>query len=309
VPAPDKPPAPRGVVLESYEPQLLALWRPVDKPLRPLAVAPLLPPDESPLLPPAPFAAPSVWSSQAYKLVPNTPLAAVRIYAPRLRVPLKDTAFSAPRACSPDPFTSASTDDWLQHLRQGCGRDQLRLGVDGSRVELPTVQPLQQSVLMDKPPPASPKAPVKLEVDQVQSEQWSALSSPLTTSLRLGWQGSRDSGLGQVQSDQRALMATGGLLKLGPDMALDMSMGRLRTGTLRSGETRTRTAVTGLWRPLGQHMLYAQWADEATGIAREVGMRWWLQPGRVSLDLGARRSGEGQPLEPRLSLSMNGFLR
>jgi hypothetical protein len=308
-PSSDQPPAPRGVVLELYEPQLLALWRPVEKPVRPLPVAPLLPPEDSPLLPPAPYAAPSVWSSQAYRLMPDKPLAAVRIYAPRPRVPLKDTAFSAPRSCSPDPFNSVSTDDWLKQLRQGCGRDQLRLGVDGSRVQLPTVQPVQQAALMDKPLPDSPKAPLKLEVDQVQSQQWSALSAPLTTSLRLGWQGSRDGGYGQVQSDQRALMATGSLLRLGPDVALDMSMGRQRTGNLRSGETRTRTAVTGLWRPLGLHMLYAQWADEATGIAREVGMRWWLQPGRLSLDVGARRSAEGQPLEPRMALSLSGFLR
>jgi hypothetical protein len=307
-PAPPQPPRRTGVELHDYEPQLLALWRPLDKPLRPLPVAPLLPPQESPLLPPAPFAAPSVWSSQAYRLLPDKPLAAVRIYAPRPRAPIKETAFSAPRSCAPDPFTSTSTDDWLAQLRQGCGRDQLRLGVEGSRVELATLQPLQQTVLMDKPP-ASSKAPVKLELDQVQSQQWSALDTPLTTSVRLGWQGSRDGGLGQVQRDQRALLASGGLLRLGPDAALDMSVGRQRTGNLRSGEMRTRTAVTGLWRPLGAHMVYAQWADEATGIAREIGMRWWLQPGRLSLDLGARRSGDGQPLEPRLSLSMSGFLR
>lgn len=308
-PAEDAPPPKRlGVELPAYEPQLLALWRPLDKPLRPPSVAALLPPQESPLLPPAPYAAPSVWSSQAYRLVPDKPLAAVRIYAPRLRVPLKETAFSAPRSCSPDPFNSASTDDWLAQLRQGCGRDQLKLGVQGSQVELATVQTVQQAALLDKPP-ASPKAPVKLELDQVQSHQWSALDTPLTTSLRLGWQGSRDSTLGQVQSDQRALLASGSLLRLGPDAALDMSVGRQRTGNLRSGEMRTRTAVTGLWRPLGTHMVYAQWADEATGIARELGMRWWLQPGKLSLDLGARRTGEGQPLEPRVSLTMSGFLR
>lgn len=306
--APPPPPRRIGMDLPDYEPQLLALWRPLDRPLRPLPVAPLLPPDEVPLLPPAPFAAPSVWSSQAYRLLPDKPLAAVRIYAPRPRLPIRETAFSAPRSCSPDPFSSLSTDDWLAQLRQGCGGDQLKLGVQGSQVELPKLQPVQQAVLLDKPP-ASPKAPVKLELDQVQSQQWSALDAPLTTSLRFGWQGSRNSSLGQVQSDQRALLASGGLLRLGPDAALDMSVGRQRTGSLRSGEMRTRAAFTGLWRPLGTHMVYAQWADEDTGIARELGMRWWLQPGKLALDLGARRSGDGQPLEPRLSLSMRGFLR
>ncbi|NML17738.1 hypothetical protein [Azohydromonas caseinilytica] len=287
------------------EPQLLALWRPTSRPSAPLPVAPLLPPEESPLLPPAPFAAPSVWSTQAYRLLPDKPLAASRIYAPRPQRPLKDTAFTAPRDCPLDPFASPSTDDRVQQLRKDCGRDRLRLGVDGSRVELATVQP---AALLG-PAPASPQAPLKLEVDQLHSQQWSALSAPLITSLRLGWQGSREGRLGQVQSDQRALLATGGLLRLGPDAALDMSVGRLRSGTLKSGELRTRTSVTGLWRPMGEHMVYAQWAEEPTGVAREVGVRWWLQPGRLALDMGARRSAEGQPLEPRLSLSMSGFLR
>jgi hypothetical protein len=246
---------------------------------------------------------------QAYKLVPDKPLAALRIYAARPRVPLKETAFTTPLSCNVDPFASLSTDDRQQQLRKSCGRDQLRMGVDGSRVVLPTVQPVQQAVLQDNPPPASAQAPAKLELDQQQSEQWSALNTPLTTSLRLGWQGSREGRLGQVSSDQRALLATGNLVRLGPDAMLDMSVGRQRTGGLRSGETRTRTAITGLWRPLGQHMVYAQWADEATGIAREVGMRWWLQPGIVALDVGARRSAEGQPLEPRVSLRISGFLR
>lgn len=297
-----------GVVLpqEGFEPQLLALWRPAGKPLTPPPVPPLLPPEEAPLLPPAPFAAPSVWSAQAYKLVPDKPLAALRIYAARPRVPLKETAFTAPPSCNVDPFASLSTDDRQQQLRKRCGRDQLRLGVDGSRVVLPAVQ---QAALLDKPPPASMQAPARLELDQQQSEQWSALNTPLTTSVRLGWQGSREGRLGQVSSDQRALLATGSLVRLGPDAMLDVSVGRLRTGPWRGGEVRTRTAVTGLWRPLGEHMVYAQWADEATGIAREVGLRWWLQPGRVALDVGARRNAEGQPLEPRVSLSMSGFLR
>ena len=287
------------------EPQLLALWRPTSRPSAPLPVAPLLPPEESPLLPPAPFAAPSVWSTQAYRLLPDKPLAASRIYAPRPQRPLKDTAFAAPRHCPLDPFANPSTDDRVQLLQKGCGRDRLHLGVDGSRVELATVQP---AALLGSAP-ASAQAPLKLEVDQLHSQQWSALSAPLTTSVRMGWQGSREGRLGQVQSDQRALLATGGLLKLGPDAALDMSVGRLRSGTLKSGELRTRTSVTGLWRPMGEHMVYAQWAEEPTGVAREVGVRWWLQPGRLSLDMGARRSADGQPLEPRLSLSMSGFLR
>ncbi|WP_157270929.1 hypothetical protein [Azohydromonas aeria] len=292
--------------LESFEPQLLALWRPAAKPVPPPPVPPLLPPEEAPLLPPAPYAAPSVWSAQAYKLVPDKPLAALRIYAARPRVPLKETAFTAPLSCNVDPFASLSTDERQQQLRKSCGRDQLRLGVDGSRVVLPTVQ---QAALLDKPPPASPQAPARLELDQQRSEQWSALDTPMTTSVRLGWQGSREGRLGQVSSDQRALLATGSLVRLGPDAMLDVSVGRQRTGNWRSGEIRTRTAVTGLWRPLGEHMVYAQWADEATGIAREVGLRWWLQPGRVALDVGARRNAEGQLLEPRVSLSMSGFLR
>ncbi len=300
------PPPPRGVVLSmDSEPQLLALWRPAERPRTPPPVAALLPPDESPLLPPSPYAAPSVWSTQAYRLLPDKPLAAVRIYAPRPRVPLRE-AFADRRDCPLDPFTTLSTDDRQQLLRKDCGRDRLRLGVDGSRVQLAQPQP---AVLLDQSGGA-PQAPVKLEVDQLQSQQWSALDTPLTTSVRLGWQGSRDGRLGQVQSDQRALVATGGLLRLGPDVALDMSIGRLRSGNLKTGEARTRTAVTGLWRPMGQHMLYAQWSEETNGVvAREVGVRWWLQPGRVSLDVGARRNAEGQPLEPRLALSMSGFLR
>lgn len=300
------PPPPRGVVLSiDFEPQLLALWRPADRPRTPPPVAALLPPEEPPLLPPAPYAAPSVWSAQAYRLLPDKPLAAVRIYAPRPRVPLRE-AFADRRDCPLDPFTTLSTDDRLQLLRQDCGRDRLRLGVDGSRVQLAQPQP---AALLEQASGA-PQVPVKLEVDQLQSQQWSALDTPLTTSVRLGWQGSRDGRLGQVQSDQRALVATGGLLRLGPDVALDMSIGRLRSGNLKTSEGRTRTAITGLWRPMGQHMLYAQWSEETNGtVAREVGVRWWLQPGRVSLDLGARRNAEGQPLEPRMALSMSGFLR
>lgn len=286
------------------------------RPALPSPVPELLPPDQSPLLPPAPYAAlPMAWT-RALRLLPEQPLAASRIYAPRPRVAFPGTAFAAPRDCSVDPFAGAAPDDLQTQLAAPpCGRDRLRLGVDGSRVALPQAQQPQLLAPLQVPTTLQ-AAPVKLEVDQLQTQQWSALHLPLTTSVRLGWQGSRDARLGEVQSEQRALLATGSLIRLGPDAALDLRIGRQRQGPLSgpgSAELATRTSVTGLWRPAGRHMVYLQRAEERVqelaSVAHEAGMRLVLQPGRVWLDLGARRSAQGQPLEPRVALSMQGFLR
>jgi hypothetical protein len=194
---------------------------------------------------------------------------------------LPASAFVVPQPCRVDPYGDSIPEQRELQLDRACGLDRLEMRVDG-----PRVQP--QAVAMATP---------KLEVDQLLSRNdgW------LTHSLRLGWSAALDDKAGRLQTDH-ALLAAGTLLRLSDDWALDMNVGRDIGARLP-----TRTTVTGLWRPLDDGMLFAQVAPEATGFASTVGLRWWLVPKRLVFDVAARRSADGQAIEPRVGLSLLEF--
>ena len=196
---------------------------------------------------------------------------------------LPDSAFIVPQPCRVDPYGDANPEQRELQLDRACGQDRLQMRVDG-----PRVQP--QAVAMATP---------KLEVDQLLSRNdgW------LTHSLRLGWSAALDDKAGRLQTDH-ALLAAGTMLRLSEEWALDMNVGRDVGAKLP-----TRTTVTGLWRPLDDGMLFAQVTPEAAGLASTVGLRWWLVPKRLVFDVAARRSADGQAIEPRVGLSLLEFGR
>jgi hypothetical protein len=196
---------------------------------------------------------------------------------------LPDSAFVVPQPCRVDPYGDASLEQRELQLDRACGQDRLQMRVDG-----PRVQP--QAVAMATP---------KLEVDQLLSRNdgW------LTHSLRLGWSAALDDKAGRMQTDH-ALFAAGTMLRLNDDWAIEMNVGRDVGARLPA-----RTTFAGLWRPLDDGMLFAQVTPEATGLASTVGMRWWLVPKRLVFDVAARRSADGQVIEPRVGLSLLEFGR
>ncbi len=196
---------------------------------------------------------------------------------------LPASAFIVPQPCRVDPYGDANAEQREQQLDRACGLDQVQMRADG-----PRVQPQAGAVAMATP---------KLEVDQLLSRQegW------LTHSLRLGWSAALDDKAGRLQTDH-ALVAAGTMLRLNDDWAVDMNVGRDVGAKLP-----TRTTFTGLWRPLDEGMVFAQLAPEAAGLAGTVGLRWWLVPRRLVFDVAARRSADGQTVEPRLGLSLLEF--
>jgi hypothetical protein len=196
---------------------------------------------------------------------------------------LPSSAFVVPQPCRVDPYGDASPEQREQELDRQCGLDRLQMRVDGPRVQ-PT------AVAMNTP---------KFELDQLVSRN----DGPLINSLRMGWAATLDDKVGKLETEH-ALVAAGSQLRLGDDWALDMNVGRDVGAKLPR-----RTTFTGLWRPAGESMMFAQLAPEASGLASTVGMRWWLVPKRLVLDVAAHRSADGQSIEPRVGLSVLQFGR
>jgi hypothetical protein len=197
---------------------------------------------------------------------------------------LPASAFVTPQPCRVEPYADTSLEQREQSLERQCGWDRLQFKLDGPRT--------QGTGLVS--------APVKLEADQLLTRNDGAL----TSSVRLGWAAQRDEKEGRLQTE-RALFAAGSMLKLSPDLALDMSVGRDVGANLP-----TRTTVTGLWRTGSDQLLFAEFAPDASGVvASAIGLRWWLVPNRLVLDVAARRSADGQAIEPRVGLSVLEFGR
>ena len=186
--------------------------------------------------------------------------------------------------CRVDPY--ADTDPGLSERQflKPCGADRLQFSADGPRPQTATT--------------VGP-TPFKLGLDQSMSSRM----GPLTTSVRFGWAGLRDDRIKRMQTEH-ALVAAGGLFRLDDDWAVDMSIGRDVGAGLPQ-----RAMMTGLWRPGGDQLVFAQFADDPGGVASMVGLRWWLVPKRVAVDVAARRSSDGQLIEPRLNLSLFEFGR
>jgi hypothetical protein len=136
---------------------------------------------------------------------------------------------------------------------------------------------------------------VEMEVDKqvTLSTDW------MTASARLGWGGASPDAQPRL-STNRALLAANGLVRLDESLALDLSVGQ----DVAFGP-RTRASATALYRPGSRHFVFMQVASQDEQLVPAVGMRWWLSPRRASLDVSARRSADGQTLEPRIGLQLS----
>jgi len=195
---------------------------------------------------------------------------------------LPASAFVVPQACHVDPYEDVSLEQREQSLARDCGRDQLRLSVDG-----PRVQGLGATAI----------APVKVSADQVITRS----EGLLTSTLRLGWEALQGNPEERLETDH-ALVAVGGKLRLTPGLALDVNVGRDVGADLPM-----RRTFSGSWRATSDQLLFAEVSPEPAGYASAVGVRWWLVPKRLVLDLAARRSADGSELQPQLGLSLLNF--
>jgi len=197
---------------------------------------------------------------------------------------LDNDAFEAPPACPVEPFADPSVGEREHSLDRGCGRNRLDL-----RADTPRAQPTDTG-----------PSRLVLEVDQLMTRQ---VLDAFTATARLGWSGATQEGFSRMQTG-RALLAAGGRLRLHERWAVDMNLGRDVGPGLRS-----RATMAGMWRPGGDHLVFAEMAAEGAGVANVVGYRWWLVPDRAVIDMTARRHAGGETVEPRVGLQVFGFAR
>jgi hypothetical protein len=103
----------------------------------------------------------------------------------------------------------------------------------------------------------------------------------------------------------QALVAAG--LWWQPDRrwAVQWRFGERHDGDGGGGER--RLSLTGVWRPTAAHMIVSRWqSDGEDDAVHELGLRWWLQRERLSLDLAVPTSGEASG-QTRMRLAWRGF--
>lgn len=109
--------------------------------------------------------------------------------------------------------------------------------------------------------------------------------SSLLAAFRLDWSGLRGSEAAGSPKAERAAFAMGGLVRLHEQLAVQTSVGLEDTGVQR-----TRATFSSVWKPSRLGVLFAEWAGSELGTeAHRVGVRWWLVPRRLSIDVNARR--------------------
>lgn len=86
-------------------------------------------------------------------------------------------------------------------------------------------------------------------------------------------------------------------LKLADDLSLELQ------APPDAGPTqRVRGSASALLGPPDQQLFVVQLASEDARLQPAVGMRWWLAHRRASFDVMARRSANGQAVEPRVGM-------
>lgn len=128
------------------------------------------------------------------------------------------------------------------------------------------------------------------------------LSSLMQGSLKFNWAGLRNEWAGSGMRTETAAFGAGGLVRMADAWALQMNVGRELTGVSRS-----RATMASIWQPTSQGMLFAEWAGSDAGTeARRVGGRWWLIPGKLVMDVGARYVPEGVGwIDQRVGLTLD----
>jgi hypothetical protein len=133
----------------------------------------------------------------------------------------------------------------------------------------------------------------------VKARFGSATAQPLFDGLlgtfKFSWSGQRAGQETSPLNQQLASFGAGGLLKLADFWSLQANVGRELGLNRDPGATlRSRTALASVLQPTRQSTLFAEWAENETGLTEHrVGAQWWLMPKHLVLDVGARYLAEG----------------
>lgn len=193
---------------------------------------------------------------------------------------LPPAAFREVTPCAPiDPFADATADP--RPRRTECG----------------TEAPWRLSVRTPRLRPVDP-GPGRIELDL--DRQVGLRRGAFTGLARLDVRADSPNGPQGLQA-RRTLLAAQGRLQLAERLSLSLGVGR---DLLPEG--RSRAVASATWQAPGRHVMVMQLAAEPErGLASSLGLRWWLAPGRLALDLGATREADAPSLAPRIALRMN----
>lgn len=186
---------------------------------------------------------------------------------------------SAP--CRPDPFGALSAADRAALLARGCG---------GERVDY------RLESLRDQP---TDPGPSRLAA-QIDAATTRPLADRLLGTLRLNWTAAGSERSDSLLRRQRTTWAAGTFWQPERSFGLQMNFGR----EFADAVPRTRATLAGIWRPLRNAVLFAEWAGDAEQTeGHRVGLRWWLVRNRLSLEAGASRPADAGWADRRIRIS------
>jgi hypothetical protein len=182
-------------------------------------------------------------------------------------VALPASAQSAP--CRIDPFGAEAVADRAAVLSDGCSGRRVDYGLQTLRARPTDPGPSQ----------------VAAHVDAIASQP---IGNALLGTLRLNWSAAGSEAANRLLRTERTAWAAGTWWRLDRQWAVQMNVGREFAAVAR-----TRATLAGLWQPLRQGVLFAEWAGNADGTeGRRVGLRWWLVHNRLLLEAGAQRGAD-----------------
>lgn len=192
---------------------------------------------------------------------------------------LRPQAFVGLAACRVDPYADPDVPTVASQFGVACGADHVAVTVEGPRADQPDRVVGRYGLGFDQVLTRRP-------FDEL----------PLATTARVGWSAVGTEAQPRLRTE-RALVAAGAQVEFGDDVLVGVSVGRDPRPGLRS-----RSTLQTAWRPWGEHLVYVQWAGEPDGVSNTFGMRWWLVPRRLSVEMSARLNPDGTPVQPRLGM-------
>lgn len=200
---------------------------------------------------------------------------------------LAASSLAAPlQACKVDPFGIEPAALREERLKKACGGEHLGWRIDRG---VPDVRAV--------PVGATSVRPTFAHLDSETTEQ---LWPGFMTSLKMSWSGVHQPDEGGLRTAQSSV-AAGSLVRLADSWSLQMNVGRQLTGAESS-----RATMTGLWQPTRLGLIFAEWAGSPEGTEMQrLGLRWWLLPQRLAIDLGARYLPTSGEVQQRINVTFN----
>ena len=192
----------------------------------------------------------------------SIPLLLLRWLWPALMV----LAAHAQSPCRIDPFGAESAADRAAVLSRGCGGERVDYRLESLRAQPTDVGP----------------SLVAAHVDAVATRPF---GDALLGTMRLNWSGAGSEASDRLLRTERTTWAAGTWWRLDRQWAVQVNIGREFAAVARS-----RATLAGIWRPLRNTLLFAEWAGNADRTeGQRVGVRWWLVRNRLLLEAGAQR--------------------